>query len=80
MREKKGKSSEDLVMNNKTRSCELSKMNTIQCNCREDLMLQSTVVFSVSRCEMAHDRQQYLAQDNVIWPTCTIDHASYALL
>lgn len=43
-------------------------------------MLQSTVVFSVSSCGMAHDRQQYLAQDNVFWPMCTTDHVWYALL
>lgn len=35
-------------MNNKNCFCTLSKLSGIQYNCREDFMLQPTVVFSLS--------------------------------
>lgn len=37
-------------------------------------MLQSTVVFSMSRCGMAHDRQQHLAQVSIFWSMCNTGH------
>lgn len=38
-------------------------------------MLQSSVVFSVSRCGMVHDWQKYLAQVSIFWSMCNTGHS-----